>query len=64
MGTHLKEELTGLFWKLPGYSMFPQEEQEENGEHFVNDQHYLYSCFGVLPDFRFATSETMPDDYL
>ena len=37
MGTHLKEELTDLFWKLPGYYIFPQKEQEENGEHFVND---------------------------
>ena len=31
--TYLKEELTDLFWKLPGYSLFPQAEQKEYGEH-------------------------------
>ena len=25
-GTHLKEELTNLFWKLPAYSLFPQKQ--------------------------------------
>ena len=36
-GTHLKEEITDLFWKLPGYSIFPEAEQKEEGQHFAND---------------------------
>ena len=36
LGTHLKEELTDLFWKLPGYSLLPQAEYKEDGKHFAN----------------------------
>ena len=36
LDTHFKWELTDLFWKLPGYSLFPQAEQKEDGEHFTN----------------------------
>ena len=36
LGTHLKEELTDFFWKLPGYSLFGQAEKNEDGEHFAN----------------------------
>ena len=38
-GTHLKEELIDLFWKLPGYVFTyspTQAESTENGEHFAN----------------------------
>ena len=40
LDTHLKEELTDLFWELPGYSLFPQAEQKEHSEHFANGSHY------------------------
>ena len=29
-----------------------------------NHFHNILRLFGVLPDFPFATSETIPDDYL
>ena len=36
LDNHLKEELTDLFWKLPGYSLFLQAEQKKDGENFAN----------------------------
>ena len=33
LNTHLKEEVTDLFRKLPGYPLSPQ---IEDGEHFAN----------------------------
>ena len=36
VGTHLKEELTDLFWKLPVYSLLTQAEYKEDGKHFAN----------------------------
>ena len=29
LGTHLKKELTSLFWKLPGYSLFPHRQSRQ-----------------------------------
>ena len=36
LDTHLKEELTYLFSKLPRYSLFPLAEWKENDEHFAD----------------------------
>ena len=36
LGTHLKEELTDLFRKLPAYSLFLQAEWKEYGERFAD----------------------------
>ena len=37
--THLKEELTNLFWKLPLYSLFPHRQRRKECEHFANGKH-------------------------
>ena len=37
LGTHLKEELTNLFWKLTGYSLFSHRQSTwQEFEHFAN----------------------------
>ena len=36
LDTNLKEELTDLFWKLPGYSLLTQAEYKGDGKHFAN----------------------------
>ena len=36
LGIHLKEELTNLFWKLPGYSLLTNRQSRQECEHFAN----------------------------
>ena len=36
LGTHLKEELTNLFGKLPRYPLFPHRQSRQACEHFAN----------------------------
>ena len=36
LDTDLKEELTNLFWKLTGYSLFPHRQSRQGFDHFAN----------------------------
>ena len=45
LGTHLKEELTNLFWKLTGYSLFPhRQSSRQECEHFANMVNIITLC--------------------
>ena len=36
LGTHLKDELTDLFWKLPRYSLFPHRQSCKSRQRMMN----------------------------
>ena len=46
LGTHLKEELTNLFWRLTGSSLFPHKQNSQECEHFANMVNIITLCKG------------------
>ena len=45
LGTHLWEEFTNLFWKLPGYSLFPHRQRRYTLPYLINKYSFCFLKF-------------------